>query len=114
MTSADDVRLVHTEPVDGKIGVDVVDGVTDRDTELEGVGDLDGVLLGVGARYPAVITLLLEELATETKTSKPIGPPHATDVQKTSETDVRIVQVIPLGEVITRLPVPDIATATNN
>ena len=31
-----------------------------------------------------------------------------------SETAFRLVQVIPSGEVITRLPVPELDTATNN
>jgi hypothetical protein len=37
-----------------------------------------------------------------------------TDIQPLSAADVREVQVMPSGLVITRFPVPDEATATNN
>jgi len=53
------------------------------------------------------------QLATATNLCCPAGPPQTTEFQVLSAEELRVVQVIPSVEVITRLPVPALATATN-
>jgi hypothetical protein len=55
-----------------------------------------------------------EPSATATNFSCPAGPPHVTDVHVFTAGAVRGVQVIPSGLVMTRLPEPELATATKS
>ncbi len=54
-----------------------------------------------------------EPSATATNFSCPVAPPHVTELQGLSAAEVRDVQLMPSVLVMTRLPVPLIATATN-
>ena len=51
---------------------------------------------------------------TATNFSCPVGPPQVTEFHSLSAADVRDVQVMPSGLVITLFPVPVSETATNS
>jgi hypothetical protein len=70
---------------------------------IEVIVGADGALV----TKPEVMTRLPVPLsATATNFCCPVGPPHVTDRQTLSAGEVCVVQVMPSGLVMTRLPVP--------
>ena len=91
---------VATAPLDARATMTVADASPATALGAAGV---------FGMRAPEVITRFARSLETATNTPFP----YVTEIHGLSAADAREFQVIPSVLVITRLPVPEVATATN-
>ena len=91
---------VATAPLDARATVTVADPSPATALGAAGV---------FGMRAPEVITRFARSLETATNTPFP----YVTEIHGLSAADAREFQVIPSVLIITRLPAPEVATATN-